>query len=122
VQSLDPKRGLTRLALIEGGKVKAALFIAREPIALSRGHIAAQIGQAPTPGLLAGLPGLGTPDPGATICACFNVGVATITRAIADQGLMSVEAIGAALQAGTNCGSCRPELKSLLARQLEAAE
>ncbi|MFY2823044.1 (2Fe-2S)-binding protein [Ruegeria sp. MALMAid1280] len=44
--------------------------------------------------------------------------------AIETQGLISVEAIGEALQAGTNCGSCRPELATLLAsaQQKEAAE
>ena len=68
----------------------------------------------------------GTPDPGAMICACFNVGVTTITRAITEQGLLTVEALGAALSAGTNCGSCRPEIRALIARhlprELEAAE
>ncbi|MEA3274152.1 MAG: (2Fe-2S)-binding protein [Pseudomonadota bacterium] len=29
-------------------------------------------------------------------------------------GLVSVDAIGAALQAGTNCGSCLPELERIL--------
>ena len=29
-------------------------------------------------------------------------------------GASSVEAIGAKLKAGTNCGSCKPELKRLL--------
>ena len=124
--STDPKRGTTRLALVESGRVLAALFVARDPVAVSRGHMSAQIGSAPTPGLLAGLPGLGIPDSGAMICACFNVGVTTITRAIAEQGLLSVEALGAALNAGTNCGSCRPELKALITHHLssllEAAE
>jgi assimilatory nitrate reductase catalytic subunit len=37
---------------------------------------------------------------------------------------MSVEAVGAVLEAGTNCGSCRPEIAALLARatQREAAD
>lgn len=49
-----------------------------------------------------------------TICSCWNVGQATILNAIREQKLDSVEAIGAALNAGTNCGSCIPELKTLL--------
>jgi len=52
------------------------------------------------------------------VCACFNVGVRTIVEAIGERGLTTVEAIGAALQAGTNCGSCVPELRSLLADSL----
>ena len=114
------------MALIDAGRVLAALFIARDPVALARGHLCAQIGTAPMPGLLAGHPGTGVPDTGAIICACFNVGVTTITRAIAEQGLLTVEALGAALKAGTNCGSCRPEIKTLITRHLssllEAAE
>ena len=49
------------------------------------------------------------------VCACFGVGVNTILRGIATQRLMTVESIGQALGAGTNCGSCRPELRTLLA-------
>ena len=64
---------------------------------------------------MAGRPGAGRLDPGPTICACFDVGATTILRATASQGLTSVEAIGAALKVGRNCGSCRLELAALLA-------
>jgi assimilatory nitrate reductase catalytic subunit len=52
------------------------------------------------------------------------VGLNTILRSIADDGMLSVEALGAALGAGTNCGSCHPELATLIARHThrEAAE
>ncbi|SUS07382.1 hypothetical protein DF3PB_4230004 [uncultured Defluviicoccus sp.] len=40
-----------------------------------------------------------------------------ITAAIVADGCHSVEAIGAALQAGTNCGSCIPELRRLIASE-----
>jgi len=39
---------------------------------------------------------------------------AAIRTAIAEKGLTSAAEIGAALKAGTNCGSCVPELKKLL--------
>lgn len=64
--------------------------------------------------LLAGRPPKGQKDSGETICACFNVGLNTIIEAIQQDGLVSVDAIGAALQAGTNCGSCLPELERIL--------
>jgi assimilatory nitrate reductase catalytic subunit len=64
--------------------------------------------------LLSGRAPAGTPDEGRIVCACHNVGLARITRAILDQGLTSVALIGAALKAGTNCGSCIPELKELI--------
>lgn len=117
------RRGTYRLAFHKDGRTLAALFIAPNPVLLSRSHVAAQIG-AQDAGLLAGRPGAGQSDPGPTICACLDVGLNTITAAIASQNLTTVEQIGAALQAGTSCGSCRPELAALLARthRLEAAE
>ncbi|MAQ36537.1 MULTISPECIES: nitrate reductase [Thioclava] len=120
----DAGRGLARIALMVEGRVSAVLFAAPEPVAVSRGHVAALLGETDQPSLLAGRAGADQPDPGAIVCACFDVGVNTILAAIADQGLASVEAIGAALQAGTNCGSCRPELAALLAsaQPREAAE
>ncbi|MGP9790844.1 molybdopterin-dependent oxidoreductase [Roseinatronobacter sp. NSM] len=117
----DRVRGTHRLALMQDGRTLAALFIAPDPVQLARGHLAAQVGQ-PGAALLAGRPGGGMVDPGPTVCACLNVGLNTITAAIAAQRLTTVEQIGAALQAGTSCGSCKPELAALLAGRLEAAE
>ncbi|RVU71918.1 (2Fe-2S)-binding protein, partial [Pantoea dispersa] len=48
-----------------------------------------------------------------TICSCFGVGENTILQAI-KQGCHSTQALGNALNCGTNCGSCLPELKHLL--------
>ncbi|RRW69867.1 nitrate reductase [Pantoea dispersa] len=50
---------------------------------------------------------------GRTICSCFGVGENTILQAI-KQGCHSTQALGNALNCGTNCGSCLPELKHLL--------
>ncbi|WP_455199238.1 molybdopterin-dependent oxidoreductase, partial [Kaarinaea lacus] len=65
-------------------------------------------------GLLSGQPTLESKPAGKTICACFNVGLNTIMEAIEEQKLTTVEAIGEALQAGTNCGSCIPEIDLLI--------
>lgn len=116
VTLFDPARGVARVALVAQGRVLGALFTAPEPVALSRGWLAGQLGAAPEAALISGRPEAHRPDPGATVCACFDVGVNTILAAIRDQGLTSVEAIGAALKAGSNCGSCRPELSALLAQ------
>ena len=71
--------------------------------------------------LLLGRPSQATPDTGRIVCACFSVGENTLKRAIAN-GMDSVETLGINLQAGTNCGSCIPELKKLLeATELESA-
>ena len=55
---------------------------------------------------------------GFVLTACQRkggVGRSTLLRAIRGDKLVSVEQIGRALKAGTNCGSCIPELKGLLA-------
>ncbi|MBW4935206.1 nitrate reductase [Marinobacter sp. F4206] len=54
-----------------------------------------------------------TEDTGALVCSCFQVGEKQIATAIRG-GKDSVEALGKALKCGTNCGSCVPELRSLL--------
>jgi len=56
----------------------------------------------------------GAKDEGKTICSCFGIGINTIVEAIQKDKLDSVEAIGKALKAGTNCGSCVPELTEIL--------
>ncbi|WP_134681267.1 nitrate reductase [Paracoccus ravus] len=111
----DRRRGITRLAFVVDGQLQAALFVSPEPVALSRSHVAAALGEACSPDLLAGRAGADRPDEGALVCACFGIGVNRILSAITAQDLVTVEAIGAALRAGTNCGSCRPELKALIA-------
>jgi assimilatory nitrate reductase catalytic subunit len=63
-----------------------------------------------------------TPSRGRIVCACFNVGENQIVAAIAD-GCASVEAVGARISAGTNCGSCRSEIRTFVdAAHLQAAE
>ncbi len=119
----DPARGTARIAFEQDGHIKAALFVGSTPIAIMRDYIAGLPGTA-APANLTGRPPADVVDAGAILCACFGVGINTIVTAIEADGLMSVEAIGEALQAGTNCGSCRPELASLIMRSQhkEAAE
>ncbi len=64
--------------------------------------------------LLAGIPLAGGQNTGKTVCACFSVGENTIRQAIKEKCLKSIDAIGNHLQAGTNCGSCIPELKQFI--------
>ena len=54
-----------------------------------------------------------TADRGGEICACFGVSCAAVEMAIAD-GASNLDAIGAVTRAGTNCGSCRPEIRALV--------
>jgi assimilatory nitrate reductase catalytic subunit len=50
---------------------------------------------------------------GGELCACFGISRGAVEAAIAD-GAASLAAVGATTQAGTNCGSCRPEIRTLL--------
>jgi assimilatory nitrate reductase catalytic subunit len=65
--------------------------------------------------LLSGKPADGVASAGPVVCACFGVGRTTICDAIAT-GAHSAAELGLRLKAGTNCGSCIPELKHLLAQ------
>ncbi|NVK25682.1 MAG: nitrate reductase [Gammaproteobacteria bacterium] len=51
---------------------------------------------------------------GKTICSCFKVGENQIIDAIVEHGDNSVEKLGQRLKCGTNCGSCKSELKTLI--------
>jgi assimilatory nitrate reductase catalytic subunit len=65
--------------------------------------------------LLSGKSVDGLASAGPVVCACFGVGRTTICNAIA-AGAGSAAEIGAQLKAGTNCGSCIPEMKRLVAQ------
>ena len=65
--------------------------------------------------LLSGKSSDGLASAGPIVCACFGVGRNSICEAIAS-GAHSAAEIGTKLKAGTNCGSCIPELKQLIAQ------
>jgi assimilatory nitrate reductase catalytic subunit len=114
-EMVDARRGVIRSAVLHDGQLEAALFVTRGPGLPSRDWLATQLGEATTPvtELLAGRPASPAPDRGPIICVCFDVGLNTIIAAIAERTLLSVEAVGGAINAGTNCGSCRPAIAKL---------
>lgn len=68
--------------------------------------------------VLAGTPGADQKDAGRIVCSCFSVGRNTLIEAIREQGATTPEVLGECLQAGTNCGSCVPELRALISETL----
>ncbi len=114
----DVRAGRYRCARLHDGRLMAALFVSSIPLTVSRswavGELGRPIAQAERLRLLAGNPGADVPDPGATICSCFEVGVNQIVEAIGKQGCATVDAVGACLKAGTNCGSCRAEIARII--------
>jgi assimilatory nitrate reductase catalytic subunit len=55
-----------------------------------------------------------TAETGRIVCACFAVGFDMLQRAITERQMTSAAEVGTALRAGTNCGSCIPELNTIL--------
>ena len=124
IEIVDGARGGLRSAVLEDGRVAAALFVSRDGRLPPRDWLVAQLSasdMASSIELLAGRPATPQPDRGPIVCVCFDVGMNTIVEAIAAQGLVSVDAVGKALSAGTNCGSCRPAIQRLLVETKEAA-
>jgi len=121
----DAHTGDVGFAFFDGHRLLATFFLGREPVAVARNWATAQLKTEHVNlrerfGLVAGRPGANKPDPGATVCSCFGVGVNQIVAAVRG-GCHSVEAIGKALRAGTNCGSCRAEIGGIVDRCLTAA-
>ena len=75
------------------------------------------LGELQRRALLSGKSTNGMNDPGPVICACFGVGLNVIRAALASGAAASVEDIGVVLRAGTNCGSCLPELKRIVVHE-----
>ena len=123
VEASDAARGSHRVAVLHEGRLRAALYIRRKGALPPREWLIAQLEAAAAQPieLLAGRPATPQEDRGPIVCVCFDVGLKTICSAIASQRLASVEAVGAALLAGTNCGSCRPAIQRLVAEGQEMA-
>ncbi|MEL0630679.1 molybdopterin-dependent oxidoreductase [Psychromonas aquatilis] len=56
---------------------------------------------------------------GKIICACKQVGINTINEAITEQNCHSLDLIKDCTTAGTGCGSCLPEIATILEEKLE---
>lgn len=116
-----PSQGMQRFAVCDSdGALEAALFITRTGDLPARDWVSKQLGQTldDLQALLAGRPREAGPDRGSIICVCHDIGSLEIEAAIS-HGAQSVPAIGAACRAGTNCGSCRPEIARMLEDALD---
>ncbi|WP_171015226.1 nitrate reductase [Methylocystis sp. B8] len=69
---------------------------------------------------LSGRSGGQSTNAGPLVCSCFSVGQKQIEAAI-QQGCRSASDVGKAVRAGSNCGSCRPEIERLVKTALTAA-
>jgi len=126
IESLtDLRTGRRGFAMLDDGRLLAALWLSPDPVLVARqwavGLLTAESLDASA--VLAGRPSLDRPDGGAIVCACQSVGINTIAAAVTRHGCTTVEAVGALTTAGTNCGSCRAEIREIIhAHALAAAE
>jgi assimilatory nitrate reductase catalytic subunit len=112
--------GIYRAACFSGGRIETCLFLgpardAGDWSVLKELFAARELSNDQRRMLLSGKPMNGIAGAGPVVCACFGVGQNTICDAITS-GSRSVNEIGTQLKAGTNCGSCIPELKRLIAQ------
>ncbi len=119
IELSDAAGGRYRGASVAADRLQACVFVAPAKALPSRNWLATLFGSqrlsdADRFAILAGRPPTGALETGPVVCSCFTVGRSTLLRAIRGDQLVSVDQIGKALHAGTNCGSCIPELKGLL--------
>lgn len=121
MEMADPGRGVYRYAALREGRLLAALYLTCRAATLPSHQALAALMAGPVAEAARQtvLSGGGTARAAEKlVCACFAVGMDTLRSAVAGQRLTSVAEIGAALRAGTNCGSCIPELREILRDQL----
>jgi assimilatory nitrate reductase catalytic subunit len=112
--------GVFRAASFANGRIETCLFVgpahdAGDWDVVKSLFAADRLGDDERRMLLSGKAADGLASCGPIVCACFGVGRNSICDAIAQGAVTSAE-IGARLKAGTNCGSCIPELKRLIAQ------
>src|SRR5262249_7439017 len=121
----DALRQIYRVAAFRQDRMDGCLFVGPADAAPSWEAVKACF-DAPTLSsserrtLLSGRSARGMPETGRLICTCFGIGLNAIRDAIATRGAANVEEIGRALRAGTNCGSCLPELKRIVSERAAA--
>ncbi|MEP4768402.1 MAG: nitrate reductase [Roseibium sp.] len=114
----DSSNGTRRFAFWRNEQLVGACFFSQDPVEVSRQWACGLLVDtyevvSRRAHVLAGRPAADRPDPGALVCACFGVGRNQITAATG-KGVVTVQDIGTCLKAGTNCGSCRSEIQTIL--------
>ena len=115
----DAGAGRHRFARLTDRRLQACLFVASDPNLPDREWLGSlfgdeTLGSTDRNNILVGRPVDAAPNGGPVVCACFSVGRDTLIQAIRTRQLTSVEEVGRQLNAGSNCGSCIPELNALI--------
>ena len=121
----DATAGVYRAAYLLDERLVGCVYISQRPELPSRAWLGSlfsreSLDEPARSALLAGRPRAARDDPGPIVCSCFGVGSGTLREAIEKHGMTSTQQIGSRLRAGTNCGSCLPEIRELLAGAAKA--
>jgi assimilatory nitrate reductase catalytic subunit len=124
-EHIDEAHGVARVAAFRAGHLESCLFVgpAQSPPQWDAMRALFEAGELDENERLALLSERGDDsrrDTGPVICACFGVRLGAIRDAMATGIAMDVADIGRTLRAGTNCGSCVPELRGIVERSLQA--
>jgi assimilatory nitrate reductase catalytic subunit len=114
--------GVYRAALLRDGRLEGCAFLSPRPDLPSRTWLTGLFSKSELDpedrlGLLAGKPACTPAESGAIVCSCFSVGSGTIRAAVRKFALTTPIEVGQRLRAGTNCGSCVPEISAILAAE-----
>ncbi len=112
--------GHYRAAAFEAEQLSCCVFISSQPLNLALDYLNQQFNKELSLNerrqLLTGRSNSGEIQ-SAVVCSCFQVREASIRQAIR-KGCNSYQQLGQQLKCGTNCGSCIPELRALIASDI----
>jgi assimilatory nitrate reductase catalytic subunit len=116
----DQATGAYRGAYVVEDRLTACIFLSPRPQLPPRAWISSlftkdRLSDSDRFALLAGVTPATAVDTGPVVCSCFGVGRNTICDSISRHQLTTSAEVGVRLKAGTNCGSCLPEIRALLA-------
>jgi len=116
---VDEPSHVYRVAAFADGRLEGCLFVGPAEAAppwdaVKASFAAGTLAPHARRMLLSGRSAQGLVEAGPLVCTCFGVGLKAIRDAIATRATANVEDIGRALKAGTNCGSCLPELRRIV--------
>ena len=121
IETMDYDRGSFRFASVAGGRLRACFLLTRDNLwpLPDRNAIAPLLGSLFDKSAYDFLFQLKQVEGGVQVrdrkvCSCFSIGRAAIEQAIVAGRLTSCAQVGATIRAGTNCGSCIPEIEEIL--------
>jgi len=124
----DTRRGTFRSGFVDArGRLTDCLFVGRPelqgdttwlvPLLAEEGPLT----DADRRALLSGRIPSHEASEGRIVCSCFHVGIERIRAAIQRGGIADTALLGRRLLCGTNCGSCLPELREIIAHERRLA-